>query len=57
MEKDKEIQESILDSKDIKGTDILENKLKRDCLFRTLENMNKDVFNIKKNIRIKRKET
>ena len=56
IEKDKEILDNISNSNDIKAGDIFENNLKRDCLFRSFENTNKEVFNIKKNIRIKRRE-
>ena len=45
-----------MNGNDIKGGDVFENNLKRDCLFRSFENMNRDVVNIKKNIRIERKK-
>ena len=52
---DKEILENILNSKNIEGVEIINNKYKRDCLFKCMENVGAD-DNIKKEIRIKRKD-
>ena len=55
QEKDKDILTKILNSENIEGEEIIKNTYKKDCLFKSMENVGaKD--NIKKEIRIKRKD-
>ena len=53
--KDKKILNDIQNAKEIKGQCLIENNAKMNCLFKCLENID-NTINIKKNIRIKRRE-